>query len=100
MSLLGGVRPPIAVLSALLLALAAVTALSLGRVGHDRIPEAVLTSQQQFAEDGAIAMRASVDESVTDLGARRDSSVRVPRSRPMPCWTRSAAPTRSGAARP
>ncbi|MFI2258154.1 HAMP domain-containing protein [Streptomyces tubercidicus] len=67
MSLLGGVRPPIAVLSALLLALAAVTALSLGRVGHDRIPEAVLTSQQQFAEDGAIAMRASVDESVTDL---------------------------------
>lgn len=67
MSLLGGVRPPIAVLSALLLTLATVTALGLGRVGHDRIPEAVLTSQQQFAEDGAIAMRASVDESVTDL---------------------------------
>ncbi|MGW4047084.1 HAMP domain-containing protein [Streptomyces sp. NPDC004721] len=67
MSLLGGIRPPIAVLSALLLALAAVTALTLGRVGNDSVPKAVLTSQQHFAEDGAIALRASIDESVTDL---------------------------------
>ncbi|MBT2364089.1 HAMP domain-containing protein [Streptomyces sp. ISL-10] len=67
MSLLGGIRPPIAVLSVLLLALAGITALSLGRVGHDRVPKAVLTSQQHFAEDGAVGMRASIDESVTDL---------------------------------
>ncbi|WP_351222106.1 HAMP domain-containing protein [Streptomyces sp. NPDC002133] len=67
MSLLGGIRPPIAVLSVLLLALAGITALSLGRAGDDRIPKAVLTSQQHFAEDGAIGMRASIDESVTDL---------------------------------
>lgn len=67
MSLLGGIRPPIAVLSVLLLALAGITALTLGRVGHDRVPEAVRTSQQHFAEDGAIALRASVDEGVTDL---------------------------------
>lgn len=67
MSLLGGIRPPIAVLSALLLALAGVTALTLGRVSHDTVPKAVLTSQQHFAEDGAIALRASIDESVTDL---------------------------------
>ncbi|MGW1885626.1 HAMP domain-containing protein [Streptomyces sp. NPDC001970] len=67
MSLLGGIRPPIAVLSVLLLALAGITALSLGRVGDDPIPKAVLTSQQHFAEDGAIGMRASIDESVTDL---------------------------------
>ncbi|MFG2205717.1 HAMP domain-containing protein [Streptomyces sp. NPDC048638] len=67
MSLLGGIRPPIAVLSVLLLALAGITALTLGRVGHDRVPKAVLTSQQHFAEDGAIALRASVDEGVTDL---------------------------------
>ncbi|MEU1277133.1 cache and HAMP domain-containing protein [Streptomyces sp. NPDC005805] len=67
MSLLGGIRPPIAVLSVLLLALAGVTALSLGRVDNRAVPEAVLTSQQHFAEDGAIAMRASIDESVTDL---------------------------------
>ncbi|MFF2652178.1 HAMP domain-containing protein [Streptomyces sp. NPDC058045] len=67
MSLLGGIRPPIAVLSVLLLALAGVTALTIGRVGDPRVPEAVRTSQQHFAEDGAIALRASIDESVTDL---------------------------------
>ncbi|MEU8624868.1 cache and HAMP domain-containing protein [Streptomyces sp. NPDC048669] len=68
MSLLGGIRPPIAVLSVLLLSLAAITALGLGRTVQDRVPEAVLTSQQEFAEDGAIALRASIDESFTDLG--------------------------------
>lgn len=67
MSLLGGIRPPITVLSVLLLALAGFTAFSLGTVHEDRLPEAVLTSQQHFAEDGAIALRASLDESVTDL---------------------------------
>ncbi|MCT2542494.1 cache and HAMP domain-containing protein [Streptomyces atratus] len=67
MSLLGGIRPPIAVLSALLLSLAGITALGLGRASQDSVPEAVLTSQQHFAEDGAITMRASIDESVTDL---------------------------------
>ncbi|MFZ3500101.1 HAMP domain-containing protein [Streptomyces sp. 5.8] len=67
MSLLGGIRPPIAALSALLLALAALTAFHLGKVGNESVPEAVRTSQQYFAEDGAIAMRASLDESITDI---------------------------------
>ncbi|MGW3210428.1 HAMP domain-containing protein [Streptomyces sp. NPDC001135] len=67
MSLIGGIRPPIAVLSALLLTLAAITALVLGRVDDAGVPKAVLTSQQHFAEDGAIALRASIDESVTDV---------------------------------
>ncbi|MEU8779655.1 cache and HAMP domain-containing protein [Streptomyces sp. NPDC048606] len=67
MSLLGGIRPPITVLSVLLLVLAGFTAFSLGTLREDRLPEAVLTSQQHFAEDGAIALRASLDESVTDL---------------------------------
>ncbi|MGA4839004.1 HAMP domain-containing protein [Streptomyces sp. G45] len=67
MSLIGGIRPPIAVLSVLLLALAGVTALTLGRVGQEAVPKAVQQSQQHFAEDGAIALRASIDESVTDL---------------------------------
>ncbi|MEU3722792.1 HAMP domain-containing protein [Streptomyces sp. NPDC031705] len=67
MSLLGGIRPPITVLSVLLLALAGFTAFSLGTLREDRLPQAVLTSQQHFAEDGAIALRASLDESVTDL---------------------------------
>ncbi|WNO73112.1 HAMP domain-containing protein [Streptomyces sp. AM8-1-1] len=68
MSLLGGIRPPIAVLSVLLLCIAALTAFQLGRAGNDPVPEAVRTSQQYFAEDGAIALRASLDESITDLG--------------------------------
>ncbi|MEE1769711.1 cache and HAMP domain-containing protein [Streptomyces sp. JV185] len=67
MSLLGGIRPPIAVLSALLLSLAGITALGLGKASQDSVPQAVLTSQQHFAEDGAVTMRASIDESVTDL---------------------------------
>jgi HAMP domain-containing protein len=67
MSLIGGIRPPIAVLSALLLTLAAITALVLGRVDDAGVPKAVLTSQQHFAEDGAIALRASIDESVKDV---------------------------------
>lgn len=72
MSLIGGIRPPIAVLSVLLLALAGVTALTLGRVGQEAVPKAVKSSQQHFAEDGAIALRASIDESVTDLTRTAD----------------------------
>ncbi|MFC8078089.1 HAMP domain-containing protein [Streptomyces sp. NPDC057307] len=67
MSLLGGIRPPIAVLSALLLSLAGITALGFGRAGEESVPKAVMTSQQHFAEDGAVAMRASIDESAADL---------------------------------
>ncbi|MCL7380105.1 HAMP domain-containing protein [Streptomyces sp. 35G-GA-8] len=67
MSLLGGIRPPIAVLSALLLALAGLTALGFGKPAYEPLPTAVRTSQQHFAEDGAIALRASLDESITDL---------------------------------
>ncbi|MFE9887331.1 HAMP domain-containing protein [Streptomyces scopuliridis] len=67
MSLLGGIRPPIAVLSALLLALAGLTALGFGKPENEALPKAVRTSQQHFAEDGAIALRASLDESITDL---------------------------------
>lgn len=67
MSLLGGIRPPIAILSVLLLSLAGITALGFGRAGEDSVPKAVMTSQQHFAEDGAVAMRASIDESAADL---------------------------------
>ncbi|SEN94366.1 HAMP domain-containing protein [Actinacidiphila rubida] len=67
MSLIGGIRPPIAALAAALLALAGVTALTIGQIHSTGQPKAVLTSQQHFAEDGAIALRASLDESVTDL---------------------------------
>ncbi|MFI6205591.1 HAMP domain-containing protein [Streptomyces sp. NPDC051041] len=67
MPLLGGIRPPIAVLCVLILALAGLTAKVLGPGGEPVVPEAVLSSQRHFAEDGAIALRASIDERITDL---------------------------------
>ncbi|MFE9096025.1 HAMP domain-containing protein [Streptomyces sp. NPDC007264] len=67
MPLLGGIRPPIALLFVLTLALAGLTAKVLGPIGDQVVPKAVLASQQHFAEDGAIALRASVDERVADL---------------------------------
>ncbi|MER7485332.1 HAMP domain-containing protein [Streptomyces sp. NPDC126497] len=67
MPLLGGIRPPIAVLCLLIVALAGLTAKVLGPGGDPVVPQAVQTSQQHFAEDGAIALRASIDERVTDL---------------------------------
>ncbi|MEU9656821.1 HAMP domain-containing protein [Streptomyces chartreusis] len=67
MPLLGGIRPPIALLCLLILALAGLTAKVLGPAGDPVVPKAVLGSQQHFAEDGAIALRASIDERVTDL---------------------------------
>lgn len=100
MSLLGGIRPPIAVLSALLLSLAGITALGLGRASQGSVPEAVLTSQQRFAEDGAVAMRASIDESATDLTRTAGLFSAGSRSLRTPSSTRSAVSTRSGRARP
>ncbi|MFF3306349.1 HAMP domain-containing protein [Streptomyces sp. NPDC002952] len=67
MPLLGGIRPPIALLCVLVLALAGLTAKVLGPGAEPVVPKAVLSSQQYFAQDGAIALRASIDERVTDL---------------------------------
>ncbi|QOV41519.1 HAMP domain-containing protein [Streptomyces ferrugineus] len=73
MPLLGGIRPPIALLCLLILALAALTAKVLGPAGEPAVPKAVLNSQQYFAQDGAIALRASIDERVTDLNRMADA---------------------------
>ncbi|MER5475490.1 cache and HAMP domain-containing protein [Streptomyces sp. NPDC002734] len=67
MPLLGGIRPPIALLFVLVLAVAGITAGVLGRAAEPSVSKGVLASQQHFAEDGAIALRASIDERVTDL---------------------------------
>ncbi|WP_406865449.1 HAMP domain-containing protein [Streptomyces sp. HUAS MG47] len=67
MPLLGGIRPPIAIMCVLVLALAGLSAKVLGPGDDTAVPKAVLSSQQYFAEDGAIALRASIDERVTDL---------------------------------
>jgi HAMP domain-containing protein len=71
MPLLGGVRPPIAALLCLLLAVAAVTALVLGRTAAQDVAPAVLTSQQHIAEDSAASLRISVD---ADVSALRDAA--------------------------
>ncbi|MFC5031893.1 HAMP domain-containing protein [Streptomyces sp. DSM 41987] len=67
MPLLGGIRPPVAALLVLLLSVAGATALILGRTDASGVSRAVLASQQHVAEDGATALRASLDESTSDL---------------------------------
>lgn len=67
MPLLGGVRPPIAALLAVLIAVAGVTALVLRDQEQRKVDAAVLSTQQRVAEDGALSLRASLDESVVDL---------------------------------
>ncbi|MFJ8188403.1 HAMP domain-containing protein [Streptomyces sp. NPDC096094] len=82
MPLLGGIRPPIAVLCLLILALAGLTVKVLGPGEDAVVPKAVLTSQRYFAEDGAIALRASIDERVTDLQRTADALNAGPRVEP------------------
>ncbi|SEL09832.1 HAMP domain-containing protein [Streptacidiphilus jiangxiensis] len=67
MPLLGGVRPPVAALLCTLLAVAAITALALGRNVTIDVAPAVLTSQQHLAEDAASALRATVDRDLDTL---------------------------------
>lgn len=78
MPLLGGVRPPIAALLVVLLAVAGTTALVLSGQERRNVDAAVLTTQQRVAEDGALSLRASLDESVVDLrrAARTFNGVR------------------------
>ncbi|QMU67807.1 HAMP domain-containing protein [Streptacidiphilus sp. P02-A3a] len=67
MPLLGGVRPPVAVLLCLLLAVALLTALVLARTDAQDVAPAVLTSQQHIAEDSAAELRGTVDGEVLAL---------------------------------
>jgi HAMP domain-containing protein len=73
MAVLGGVRPALAALPVLLALVAGITVFAVGSDTDRGVPEAVLASQQHIAEDGAVALRAAVDESVSDLrGAAAD----------------------------
>lgn len=81
MPLLGGIRPPIALLLILLLAVAAITALAVGGLRVDDTPQAVRESHQFAAEDTAASLRAGLHESATDLrraAARYDSAPAEP----------------------
>ncbi|MFB7616082.1 HAMP domain-containing protein [Kitasatospora sp. NPDC056181] len=81
MPLLGGIRPPIALLLILLLAVAAITALAVGGLRVDDTPQAVRESHQFAAEDTAGSLRAGLHESATDLrraAARYDGAPAEP----------------------
>ncbi|MFJ1933741.1 cache domain-containing protein [Kitasatospora sp. NPDC088160] len=81
MPLLGGIRPPIALLLVLLLAVAAITALAVGGLRVDDTPQAVRESHQYAAEDTAASLRAGLHESATDLrraAARYDAAPAEP----------------------
>ncbi|MFC4030003.1 HAMP domain-containing protein [Streptomyces polygonati] len=80
MPLLGGIRPPLAALLVLLIAVSAVTALVLGRVERSDVPRATELSEQHIAEDGATALRAALDESSGDL--RREAAMFNAAARP------------------
>ncbi|MGW2640861.1 HAMP domain-containing protein [Streptomyces sp. NPDC001348] len=67
MAVLGGVRPPLVALPVLLTLIAGLTVFAVGSDAERGVPEAVLSSQQHIAEDGAVALQGAVDQSVSDL---------------------------------
>ncbi|HEY3479448.1 MAG TPA: HAMP domain-containing protein, partial [Streptomyces sp.] len=60
-------RPPIAALFCLLLAVAAVTVLVLGTAGGQEVPQAARDAEQQIAADAAAATRTSVESDADAL---------------------------------
>ncbi|MFM9441880.1 cache and HAMP domain-containing protein [Streptomyces acidiscabies] len=67
MAVLGGVRPPLVALPVLLAFVAGLTVFAVGSDTEHGVPEAVLSSQQHIAEDGAVALQAAIDQNVTDV---------------------------------
>lgn len=61
MPLLGGIRPPIAILLCLLLAVAATTVLSISLTGRHDVPQATRDSESAIAADAASSLRTSVE---------------------------------------
>ncbi|GHE05632.1 hypothetical protein GCM10010339_42290 [Streptomyces alanosinicus] len=85
-------RPPLTALPVLLALVAGLTLFAVGSDAERGVPEAVLGSQQHIAEDGAVALQAAVDESVSDLrGAAADfaGSTSVPADRMLTLLDRS-----------
>jgi HAMP domain-containing protein len=67
MPLLGGVRPPIAALACLLLAVAAFTAFGFESIHEQDVPQAVRDAERQIAEDAAVAVGTSIGAKATAL---------------------------------
>ncbi|MFF4607269.1 HAMP domain-containing protein [Streptomyces sp. NPDC001339] len=80
MPLLGGVRPPIAALLCALLVVAAFTALGLGAVHEQTVPQALRDAERRIAEDAA-------DSVATSLAARA-TAVRRSAASDAPAGTR------------
>ncbi|MFI0787412.1 HAMP domain-containing protein [Streptomyces lydicus] len=67
MPLLGGVRPPIAVLLCALLVVAAFAAAGLGTVHEQDVPQALADAERQIAADTALSVATSVNARATEL---------------------------------
>lgn len=92
MPLLGGVRPPIAVLLSALLAVAAFTALGLGTVHEQDVPQALRDAERQIAEDAADSVGTSINARATAV--RRSAASDAPGGRSTPAaLLRSLLPT-------
>ncbi|MCQ4079539.1 HAMP domain-containing protein [Streptomyces sp. RB6PN25] len=93
MPLLGGVRPPIAALLCLLLAVAGFTALGLGTIRGQQVPQAVRDEEGRIAADTAVSVRTSLTAQATTL--RRTAAAYAPTTRSTPATVvKSLLPTR------
>jgi hypothetical protein len=73
MPMLGGVRPPIASLVALLLVVAALTVIGLDSIHDARVPQAVLNGEQQIAADTAVSLRTAIDAEASSVRRTADA---------------------------
>ncbi|MEE4545970.1 HAMP domain-containing protein [Streptomyces sp. V4-01] len=82
MPLLGGIRPPIAALLCLLMAVAGVTVLALETTGGHDVPQATREAERQIAADAAASVRTSVESDADTL--RRSARAYTPTARTTP----------------
>lgn len=88
MPMLGGVRPPIASLVALLLVVAALTVIGIDGVRAAPIPQAVLNGEQHIAADTAHSLRTAIDAEANTV--RRTASAYPATSTSTPATTLKA----------
>ncbi|GHG49813.1 hypothetical protein GCM10010513_08060 [Streptomyces glebosus] len=90
--MLGGVRPPIAVLLCALLAVSALTALGLGTVHEQDVPQALSDAERQIAQDAADSVGTSINASARAV--RRSAASATPAGSSKPAAVlRSLLPT-------
>ncbi|WP_159473509.1 HAMP domain-containing protein [Streptomyces caniferus] len=92
MPMLGGVRPPIAALLCGLLAVSALTALGLGTVHEQEVPQALSDAERQIAQDAADSVGTSINASARAV--RRSAASATPPGSSKPATVlRSLLPT-------